>query len=397
MQSPSSNPAKPKPARSGTQRFADAADTRAIAQRRLPRMVFDYIDGAAGRETAAKANLAGLDGLRLLPRVLQPIEGASLATHFLDQTLAQPWGIAPMGMCNLAWPGADTMLARAASQRGMPLGVSTAASTNLETLHRLSAGQAWFQLYVTGGTEAALALADRAAQAGYQHLILTVDVPKVAPRPRDVRNGFAMPLRLGPAQYWDFALHPAWSLSTLWAGVPRTANFSGQAAFDRYASRAGANWEFLDRLRAHWKGHLIVKGVLHPQDAVRIRDAGADAVYVSNHGGRQLDSAPGAIEQLGLIRAAVGTDYPLVFDSGIRSGEDVVKALACGANLVMLGRAVLYAIAAGGAQALDQYLDAVQESALTALVQLGVRSPAALGPHFFVHTPANPPQHQESL
>jgi len=397
MQSPSSKPVRPRPLRSGAQRFADAADTRAIAQRRLPRMVFDYIDGAAGRETAAKANLAGLDALRLLPRVLQPSDDASLATDFLGQTLAQPWGIAPMGMCNLAWPGADTMLARAASQRGMPLGVSTAASTNLETLHHLSAGHAWFQLYVTGGTEAALALADRAAQAGYRHLILTVDVPKVAPRPRDVRNGFAMPLRLGPAQYWDFATHPAWSLSTLWAGVPRTANFSGQTAFDRYASRAGANWEFFDRLRAHWKGQLIVKGVLHPQDALRIRDAGADAVYVSNHGGRQLDSAPAAIDQLAQIRAAVGANYPLVFDSGIRSGEDVVKALACGANLVMLGRAALYAIAAGGAQALDQYLDAVQESALTALVQLGVRSPAELGPQLLVQTPAHPPQHQESL
>ncbi len=383
--------------RGGRQRYADAADARAIAQGRLPRMVFDYIDGAAGRETAAGANLSRLDALRLLPRVLEPTDGATLHTRFLDLKLAQPWGIAPMGMCNLAWPGANTMLARAAARRGMPLGVSTAASTKLETMHSQSAGHAWFQLYVTGGTEAALALADRAAQAGYRHLILTVDVPKVAPRPRDVRNGFAMPLRLDASQVWDFAMHPSWSLSTLWAGVPRTANFSGQAAFNRYASRAGANWEFLDRLRAHWKGHLIVKGVLHPQDAVRIRDAGADAVYVSNHGGRQLDSAPAAIDQLALIRAAVGADYPLVFDSGIRSGEDVVKALACGANLVMLGRAVLYAIAAGGAQALDQYLNAVQESALTALVQLGVCSPAALGPQFFVHTPANPPQHQESL
>jgi L-lactate dehydrogenase (cytochrome) len=273
--------------------------------------------------------------------------------------------------------------------------VSTAASTNLETMHRISAGHAWFQLYVTGGAEAALALADRAALAGYRHLVLTVDVPKVAPRPRDVRNGFATPLNLGPAQYWDFAMHPAWSLSTLWAGVPRTANFAGQAAFNRYASRAGANWEFLDRLRAQWKGKLIIKGVLHPQDAVRVRDAGADAVYVSNHGGRQLDSAPAAIDQLGLIRAAVGADYPLVFDSGVRSGEDVVKALVCGANLVMLGRATLYAIAAGGAQALDQYLDAVQESALTALVQLGVRSPAELGPQLLAHPPVDPSQFQE--
>ena len=138
-----------------------------------------------------------------------------------------------------------------------------------------------------------------------------------------------------------------------------------------------------------------MKGVLHPQDAVRIRDAGADAVYVSNHGGRQLDSAPAAIEQIGLIRAAVGADYPLVFDGGIRSGEDVVKALVCGANLVMLGRATLYAIAAGGAQALDQYLDAVQESASTALVQLGVRSPAELGPQLLAHPPVDPSQFQE--
>lgn len=377
--------------RRGAQRYADAADTREGAQRRLPRMVFDYIDGSAGRETAAQRNQSQLDTLRLLPRVLTPTDDATLETRFLDQNLAQPWGIAPMGMCNLAWPGADTMLAQAASHRGMPLGVSTAASTDLETMYRLSAGQAWFQLYVTGGADAALSLADRAAQAGYRHLVLTVDVPAVAPRPRDVRNGFAMPLQLGLAQLLDFAIHPAWSLSTLWAGVPRTANFSNRSAFNRYASRAGANWEFLNRLRAHWKGHLIVKGVLHPHDAVRIRDAGVDAVYVSNHGGRQLDSAPAAIEQLAHIRAAVGTDYPLIFDSGIRSGEDVVKALACGANFVMLGRAVLYAIAAGGAQALDQTLDAVQASALSALVQLGARNPAALGPELLAHRPMHSP------
>ena len=350
-------------------------DARHKAHRRLPRIVFDYIDGAVGNESAAANNLAALERLRLMPRVLAPTKQYLLAKPFLGQNLSLPFGIAPMGMCNLAWPGADRMLAAEAVKRGMPHGVSTAASTTLESMAEQAGALAWFQLYVTGSLETAWALVDRAEACGYQVLILTVDVPRVAPRPRDQRNGFNMPFRIGTQQFMDFARHPHWSLASLLAGVPAAANFDatpGGKSFDRYASRAGANWDFLDQLRRRWKGKLIVKGVLNPDDAQRIRAAGADAVYVSNHGGRQLDSAPAAIHALTQVRAALGPDFPLIFDSGVRSGEDILKALACGADLVMLGRPLLYALGADGARGLSSLLDAIVESLLVAMAQIGL-------------------------
>jgi L-lactate dehydrogenase (cytochrome) len=258
----------------------------------------------------------------------------------------------------------------------------------MERMLKDSGGQAWFQLYVSASADAGLALAQRAAQAGYDTLVLTVDVPKVAPRPRDVRNGFQMPFRMGPRQFLDFALHPRWSLATLWAGAPSPANFDPhQGGFDRHATRAGANWAFLDQLRGQWRGRLIVKGVMHPEDAERIARLGVDAIYVSNHGGRQLDAAPSAISALHQIRQRLGPQYPLVFDSGVRTGEDVVKAMACGANMVMLGRPVLYALAAGGEAALQQWLASLREELVVTLSQLGLSRIQDVGPHNLASVP----------
>ena len=363
-------------------------EARRLAQKRLPRMVFDYIDGAAGQETAASTNAADLALVKLAPRVLADLQPPDLGTAFLGKPCALPFGIAPMGMCNLAWPGADLVLASMARQMGLPLGVSTAASTNLERMFKDSGGQAWFQLYVSGSADAGLALAQRAAQAGYDTLVLTVDVPKVAPRPRDVRNGFQMPFRMGARQFVDFARHPRWSLTTLLAGAPALANFDGSpAGFDRHASRAGANWAFLERLRGQWRGRLIVKGVMHPDDAERIARMGVDAIYVSNHGGRQLDAAPSAISALHQIRQRLGPNFPLVFDSGVRTGEDIVKALACGAHLVMLGRPVLYALAAGGEAGLQQWLAGLREELWVTLSQLGLSRIQDVGPQTLASTP----------
>jgi len=354
-------------------------EARALARRRLPRLVFDYIDGAAGKERAAVRNLEALDARQLMPRVLAPAEQCSLGQTFLGQTFGLPFGIAPMGMCNLAWPGADQLLAAEAMRRAMPLGVSTASSSTLQAMAKQAGALAWFQLYVTGTLEAAWGLVDRAKAAGYEVLILTVDVPRVAPRPRDVRNGFTMPFHIGPRQFMDFALHPHWSLASLIHGMPGPANFDnapGGKGFDRHASRAGANWVFLDELRRRWDGQLIVKGVLSPDDAKRIQAAGADAIYVSNHGGRQLDSAPPAITALARVRAAVGPDFPLVFDSGVRTGEDILKAMACGADLVMLGRPLLYALGADGARGLASLLDALVTELGVAMAQLGLTNVA---------------------
>ena len=363
-------------------------DARRLAQKRLPRLVFDYIDGAAGQETAALGNTNDLGLLKLSPRVLADLQPPDLGTSFLGKLYAQPFGIAPMGMCNLAWPGADRALASVAQKMALPLGVSTAASTPMSQMFKDSGGQAWFQLYVSGSAQAGLAMAQRAAQVGYDTLVLTVDVPKVAPRPRDVRNGFQMPFRMGPRQFLDFALHPRWALATLWAGAPSPANFDPhQGGFDRHASRAGANWAFLDQLRGQWRGKLIVKGVMHPDDAQRIAGMGVDAIYVSNHGGRQLDAAPSAISALHQIRQRLGPLFPLVFDSGVRTGEDIVKALACGADLVMLGRPVLYALAAGGEVGLQQWLTSMREELEVVLSQLGLSRIQDVGPQNLASIP----------
>ncbi len=341
----------------------------------MPRMMFDFVQGAVGTELAANLNCEALNRTRLLPRVLINVDGRTLGKRFLDEEMGLPFGIAPMGMCNLVWPGADGILDGQAAQHSIPLGVSTAASTSLEDMAELSEGRTWFQLYVYQSHEAAFELVDRAAAAGYTKLLLTVDVTQLSRRVRDLRNGFQVPFKMGLRQFSDFAIHPTWSLKTLANGVPSPQNYDalrGNADVTRNANRGSADWDFLKRLRARWKHKLVVKGVLSTADAVQIKQLGADAVYVSNHGGRQLDSAPPAIEALGPIRAAVGPDYPLIFDSGVRSGEDVVKALASGADFVMLGRPMLYAIGANGAEGLNQFINIVKQDLDVALSQIGL-------------------------
>jgi L-lactate dehydrogenase (cytochrome) len=338
----------------------------------LPKLVFDFVDGATGREAGAQKNAMAFDQIESSPRVMVPTESRNLATEILGQTFSCPFGITPMGMCNLIWPEADAMLARAATARNIPLCVSSAASTSLEEMRAMAGTNVWFQLYVQGAADGAFAMAERASKAGYEVLVLTVDVPQVSRRVRDLRNGFTVPFRLGPRQILDFATHPHWTLATLRHGAPAPQNYQGSTGFDRNASRAGADWAFLHRLRDAWRGTLVVKGVMSAEDAVRIRNAGADAVWVSNHGGRQLDAAPPAISVLPHIREAVGADFPLIFDSGIRQGEDVVRALALGADFVMLGRPVLYAIGAEGETGLTAYLDALRDEIDIALAQLGL-------------------------
>jgi L-lactate dehydrogenase (cytochrome) len=338
--------------------------------------MFDYVDGAAGNEIAKGLNESAIEEIRLQPRVLANVEGRSLATRILGRDMGLPFGIAPMGMCDLIWPGADRMLAAESQRRDMPHCMSTVASMSLEEGYALTGGRAWFQLYVAQSLESAMGLVDRAESTGYEVLILTVDVPQVSRRIRDLRNGFQVPFRMGPRQFFDFASHPRWSIETLLRGAPKTRNFEtgpGGRGFARNESRGSTDWDFLARLRARWRGKLVVKGVLSPADALRIRDAGADAVYVSNHGGRQLDGAPAAIHALARVRAALGPDYPLIFDSGLRSGEDIVKALALGADYVMLGRPLLYAIGADGARGLSSLIDILAEEISMTLAQIGLR------------------------
>ena len=356
-------------------------DFRLRARRRMPRMIFDALDGAAGTETASHLNASALAALRLQPRILVNVENRELRTTFLGRQWDLPFGVAPMGMCNLFWPGADHALASAARRRNMPLGVSTMASTRIEDMIDLAGGNAWFQLYAGDSVTTTESLVERARRAGYETLILTADVPVLAPRIRDYRNGFEVPFTMGPRQVADFACHPRWLLQTLRNGSPKAVNVSpvadnttssgGTKGFRGETGRGRVDWAFLSRLRSLWPNKLIVKGIMSPEDAQLAVAAGTDALYVSNHGGRQLDSAPAAIEMLPRIRQAVGSDIPLIFDSGVRSGEGVAKALICGADFVMLGRPFLYAVGAGGPAGLEQMLDMLANDLGIVMAQLG--------------------------
>jgi len=371
-----------------TASFFSVDDFRIGARRRMPRIIFDALDGAAGNETASRLNSAAFDEVRLQGRVLVNVENRHLQSSFLGCQWQVPFGIAPMGMCDLFWPGADKAMARVAREVGFPLGVSTMSSTTLEQLFDLAGGNAWFQLYAGESDQLTHNLVARAASTGYQALILTADVPALAPRQRDLRNGFKVPFRIGPKQALDFACHPQWTLATLKNGRPKSRNINSLpkdatigtrvGQFRRDAGRGHFDWNFLRELRAQWPHKLILKGVMCAEDARNAVDAGVDAVYVSNHGGRQLDSAPPAISILPLIREALGPEYPIVFDSGVRSGEDIVRTLASGAGFVMLGRPFLYALGAGGAGGLSQLLSLLMNELSTVMAQLGCTHPAQL-------------------
>lgn len=354
-------------------RIHSAEDARRLARRRLPWMVFDYIDGSAGAETGAARNRAALDATALRPRILRDVSERSLATSLFGEATSRPFGIAPMGMCNLAAPGADLMLARLAARFRVPHGVSTVASTPMERIIAVAEGQAWFQLYFSGDGSGTFKLVERARQAGYRTLVLTVDVPEVGRRPRELRHGFKMPFRLGPRQFIDFALHPRWSLATLKAGKPQMANFTSPGFhFDRTESRARATWDTLSRLRDAWPGNLVLKGVLDAEDARKAKAAGVDAIQVSSHGARQLESAPAPFLMLPRMRAAVGPDFPLFYDSGLRSGEDALKALVAGADFTFFGRALQFAIAAAGEAGLDRLWEVLTEEMSIAMAQTGL-------------------------
>lgn len=348
------------------------ADARRLAQKRLPWMVFDYIDGAAGQETGAAHNRAAFDAIKFRPRILCDVSKRSLQSSIFGKATNAPFGISPMGMCNLSGVGADMMLARLAAREKVPLGVSTVASTAMEPLIEAAEGHAWFQLYFSGDGAGTFQLVERAKTAGYETLVLTVDVPEVGRRPRELRHGFTMPFKIGPRQFVDFALHPRWSLSALFGGKPQMANFEMDGfAFDRTESRAKADWDTLRQLRDAWSGQLVVKGVLDAQDAVRLKAAGVDAIQVSSHGARQLESAPAPIAMLAEIREAVGDDYPLFFDTGLRSGEDVIKAYALGADFTFLGRILQFAIAAEGEEGLQRLWQVLRDETSITIAQIG--------------------------
>ncbi len=350
-------------------------DARKLAKKRLPKMFFDFVDGAAGDEKLCELNSTALDQIRLEPKVLRNVEKRNLSKKFFNINYDLPFGFAPMGMCNLTWPGADKMLAKESIVNNIPTCVSMASTTALEQMYEFTEGRSWLQLYIFQDEKFVMELLDRAEKTGYKTLVLTVDVPIQFRRAKDDKNGFTVPFKIGPKQFFDFATHPNWSISTLLYGIPKPMNYEtskGGNKFVRSESRGSTDWETLKRIRNAWKGKLVVKGVMSQDDALKIKNEGADAIQVSNHGGRQLESATSAINALPLIRKALGPEFPLIFDSGIRSGGDIVRALAFGADYVMIGRPLMYAIGADGAQGLRKIIEIIKEELSTTLGLVGL-------------------------
>ena len=351
-------------------------DAIRLSKKRLPKLVFDFIDGASGDDKLAEINSKALDQIRLEPKVFRNVENRKLSKKIFDFHFDYPFGFAPMGMTNLSWPEADKMIAKESAYNNIPTCVSMASSTTLEDMFTFSEGHSWMQIYIFQSEEFIMELLKRAESIGYKVLILTVDVPILSRRARDDRNGFGYPFKIGPKQFLDFALHPQWSLTTLFKGAPQPMNYvtskSGDKIFRRKESRGATDWNTLKRIRNAWKGKLIIKGVMNSEDALKIKEAGADAIQVSNHGGRQLDSATASINALPLIRKALGDDFPILFDSGIRSGSDILRALALGADFVMFGRPLMYAIGADGARGLRRIINLIKEELSTNLGLVGL-------------------------
>ena len=351
-------------------------DARQLAKKRMPKLMFDFVDGSSGDEKLCEINSAALDQIRLEPKVFRNVENRKLNKKIFDFDFDYPFGFAPMGMTNLSWPEADKMIAKESAYNNIPTCVSMASSTTLEDMFTFSEGHSWMQIYIFQSEEFIMELLKRAENIGYKVLILTVDVPILSRRARDDRNGFGYPFKIGPKQFLDFALHPQWSLTTLLKGAPQPMNYvtskSGDQIFRRKESRGATDWNTLKRIRNAWKGKLIIKGVMNSEDALKIKEAGADAIQVSNHGGRQLDSATASINALPLIRKALGEDFPILFDSGIRSGSDILRALALGADFVMFGRPLMYAIGADGARGLRRIINLIKEELSTNLGLVGL-------------------------
>lgn len=336
-------------------------DLRQAARRRLPRGVFEYVDRGSEGEVSLKENRAAFDRIRLRPRVLEDVSGRSMATTLFGKTQAMPLAIAPMSPAGMLWYEGELAIARAAAAAGIPYTLPTESLTALERIAAEAGGRLWFQLYLWEDRRHSYALLERVERSGYEALIVTVDTNVAPNREYNSRNGFAMPFRPSVRAFVDMLAHPRWLATVmgrymLTSGMPLVANHPEayrhaimRTPPDNATQINGSmSWEDLRILRRMWPRTLMVKGILHPDDARLAVDAGADGVVVSNHGARNFDSAMASIDALPAIADAVGSRATLFLDSGIRRGSDVVKALALGAKGVLVGRPVLYGTAVAG-------------------------------------------------
>ncbi len=361
-------------------------DLRQMARRKLPRIAFDFIDGGADDELCMARNRQAFQKYRLLPRYLRDVSKRDQSVVLFGRSYASPIGISPTGLAGLWRPGADLMQAQAAREADVPFLLSSSSNDSLEEVMPVAPDHVWFQMYCTSDDRINTDFVQRARRAGVRALVVTVDVPVNSNRERNRRNGFSRPFRMTPAVVLEALGHPAWVMRYLrTGGIPMMKNWQPYAPegadaaqvadmFGTLTPAQAVNWDHLRRIRAAWPGPLLVKGLLHPEDAAQAVQIGVEGLIVSNHGGRQLDAAPSPLEMLPAIRAVVGNDVQLILDSGVRRGSDVVIARCLGANAVVFGRPSLYGVAAAGLPGAKRALQIMRSEIDMVMTQIGCRA-----------------------
>ena len=366
-------------------RYPGLCDLKARARRRIPHFVWEYLDSGTGREATLQRNRNKLDEILFHPAILEGEGAVDLSCSLMGRSYPVPFGISPVGMSGLIWPRAERLLAAHAGTAGIPYGLSTVATEMPENIGPHAQGQGWFQLYPPRDADIRADMLARVRDAGFETLILTVDVPVAARRERQTRGGLVQPPRLTPRLMAQVARCPAWAVGTLRTGLPRMRFLDKYSrargrlpstAHIGYLLRTAPDWAYLEDLRREWAGKLVVKGVMDARFVPRLEAAGVDAIWVSNHAGRQFDAALSAIEALPAIRAA--TTLPVIFDSGIAGGLDILRALALGADFVMMARAWHYALGALGAAGPAHLHDMLVADMASCMGQIGARSLADL-------------------
>jgi (S)-mandelate dehydrogenase len=367
------------------------ADLREIARRRVPGLAFEYLEGGADDEITLHHNRQSLASLRLIPQTLVNTEGRVLHTHLFSRPCDAPLVIAPTGLNGVLHQDGDIALARAAARFGIPFTLSTVSTTRLEDVARQANGRLWMQLYVMQDRAIAKDIMQRADSAGYEALVFTTDANEFGNREWN-RRIYRAPGKPTFRSMLDIARHPGWLLTTLVrTGIPTlrniesflppgTANAVGGSTVIPKLFKASITWDDIEWIRRHWPKKLLVKGILSVADAKRAAAMGCDGIVLSNHGGRQLDCCVSPIEMLPEVRQNVGDEMTLIVDSGFRRGSDVIKALALGADVVMIGRATLYGLAAGGQAGVHRALEILTSEIDRVLGQMGCRSVAELRP-----------------
>jgi L-lactate dehydrogenase (cytochrome) len=373
-------------------RAASVADLRAIARRRLPRGVFDYIDGGAEDERTMAANSSAFAAVTFRPRVLRDVGEVDPSTTLLGRPLPLPLVLAPTGFTRIADPDGELAVARAAARADLPYTLSTLSTRSIEEVAEASAGPKWFQVYVWRDRGLVKEMIGRAATTGYEALVLTVDTAVLGRRERDVRRGFSLPPKIGLGTLVDGAVHPSWTWRFLRSEPIRFANVresrdvgAGRTAvtLSEYVNTQfdpGLSWRDVEWMRSVWAGPLIIKGVQTVDDARLAAGAGVEAIALSNHGGRQLDSAPASLDLVAPVADAVGDRLEIICDGGVRRGSDIVKAVALGARACMAGRAYLYGLGAAGERGVDHVLGLLDADVRRTMALVGASTVAELGP-----------------